>query len=1249
MTKHQKYTLIIALTCFFAAIGFDYYSHKATNLEKYAELIEKSLHEQEAEVNSFFDKKDFVERHITDKDHQDLEGKKQELAYIRELSRKKYSLHIYVEDELVFWSNQHAFPLEKHRRAAKPTRQTNYVTLKNGFYALKSQKYKHKETGINYTLTALIPIKYNYNIESDYLANRFAANSNIPASINLTKSGKQVINTKNGDVLCYIHSSKKLFDQKQQKSLMWMYLFSFFMLALFVNASAKKIIGDNNPIMGAGILIVSVFGIRVLTIILDFSSRFDSLPLFAQSFNTSLSNSLGDLLINIILLLWMMFFFHKEFPIGSYDHLKKNTRFGLTYLNYLSILGAILMLTWVFKSLIFNTDINFDFDNIFNLDTSSILAIMGIILLLIALFLFSHRMMLTVVSLGLSRNNRLLALGLAVLTTFPILHSVDFMLPVVYLLLIASVFALLFDLFIDSKSINFTWLVIWLIILSAFPSILLFKYNAYEDRIVRSDYAKELSVMRDTFAEKSLLKLRKELLADKSFRESIPPYPFKASQDTFKHYLENFFFDNNYLFYNYGYSLKAYNKDKISSIKDQHQPYSDFKHKFVNSTPTSDKHLRLYIDNKSQKVYYLMSMNMTAGDNDAYPNYFTFQFDRERRGGSKVYTELLVDRPYKNLKNINKYEYAIYKNDIRVDGNNQVYGSTFTLLDLPEKGKSKELVNQDRSDVLYVGLDDSKVLIGKKKEQYITAISLFSYIFGMLILVIAFFALINTFIKIFPPSLQLSLSQKPSLKNRIQLSVISLIITSFIIIGIVTVWFFQNSHKEYHENRLSRKTESVLKDAEHELELMANDSILDYTKLIDPLSKIHRMDINMYDLNGLLIGSSEEDIFRQGITGPRMSAPAFYTLKKQRLNESAQEEEMMGELNYKAAYVSLKDPYGKTVAYLGLPYYSKQRALRADVSVFMSTLLNVYVFLLLIAGGIAIYVAKSITSPLVKIGDKIKEYKLGKPNEPLEWKNQDDELGALISEYNKMIQKVEDSAEQLSQSAQEGAWREMAKQVAHEIKNPLTPMKLSIQYLQHAFKSNPDDIEQLLKRVASTMIEQIDNLAQIATEFSNFAKMPRAENQQTILNDLVGSVFDLASKEGIDMDMDLKLDLPQEQFFVFADKNHLMRVLNNLIKNAIQAIPDSRRGHVIVRLYKKEDMAVIKVTDNGTGISNDKRGKVFVPNFTTKNSGTGLGLAISKNIIEAVNGKIWFDTVEGVGTDFYVELPLVEVAELEEA
>ena len=373
-----------------------------------------------------------------------------------------------------------------------------------------------------------------------------------------------------------------------------------------------------------------------------------------------------------------------------------------------------------------------------------------------------------------------------------------------------------------------------------------------------------------------------------------------------------------------------------------------------------------------------------------------------------------------------------------------------------------------------------------------------------------------------------------------------------------------------------------------------------------------------------------------------MGALAFNALNKQNLSEYFQENERIGKLIYKAAYIPLK-VNDETIAYLGLPYYSKQSKLRSDVTIFMSTLMNVYVFLLLIASGFAIAVANSITNPIAIIGEKLKQFKLGMRNEPLEWKNQD-ELGALIAEYNRMIKKLEESADKLAQSEREGAWREMAKQVAHEIKNPLTPMKLSIQYLLHAYKSNPDNLEPLLQRVSSTLIEQIDNLAQIASEFSNFAKMPRAENLKININTLVSSVYDLFSKG---LKMDISIQLPTEEFFVYADKNHLIRVLTNLMKNAEQSIPEGREGKIDVSLYQQENLVIIKVRDNGSGISDDKKDKVFVPNFTTKSSGTGLGLAISKNIIESVNGNIYFKTIVGKGTEFFVELPIVEVNELE--
>jgi len=230
----------------------------------------------------------------------------------------------------------------------------------------------------------------------------------------------------------------------------------------------------------------------------------------------------------------------------------------------------------------------------------------------------------------------------------------------------------------------------------------------------------------------------------------------------------------------------------------------------------------------------------------------------------------------------------------------------------------------------------------------------------------------------------------------------------------------------------------------------------------------------------------------------------------------------------------------------------------------------------------------------------------------------------------------------LGKAEREGAWREMAKQVAHEIKNPLTPMKLSIQLMMHAYKRNPDNIGGMIERVSDTLIEQIDGLTNIATEFSNFAKMPSAENTEFEINNLVTNVHDLFRNQS--ETVDVTLEMPSERFTVFADKSHLMRVLNNLVKNAIQAIPDERKGLVHTSVKQVENDVLICVSDNGTGISEEMKSKVFQPYFTTKNSGTGLGLAICKQLVEMQGGSIRVESKLGVGTTFIFTLDSCKVA-----
>ncbi|MBK8620975.1 MAG: GHKL domain-containing protein [Saprospiraceae bacterium] len=273
----------------------------------------------------------------------------------------------------------------------------------------------------------------------------------------------------------------------------------------------------------------------------------------------------------------------------------------------------------------------------------------------------------------------------------------------------------------------------------------------------------------------------------------------------------------------------------------------------------------------------------------------------------------------------------------------------------------------------------------------------------------------------------------------------------------------------------------------------------------------------------------------------------------------------------------------------------------------------------------------------------MKKFTLGRSNEYLEW-NSNDEIGTLITEYNNLNEALTRSAETLAKTERDMAWREMAKQVAHEIKNPLTPMKLSIQYLEKTAKEDPERAKDMIPRVSNTLIEQIDNLSQIAAEFSNFASMPQATNEKVALNDLVVAIHDLFRKRD---DMDISLHTPIDDLVVFADKNHLVRILNNLVKNATQAIPDNRRGKIDISLFKENNKAVVRVSDNGAGIPESMREKVFAPNFTTKSSGTGLGLAISANMIESFNGKIYFESQENVGTQFFISIPLMKTDDSE--
>ena len=301
-------------------------------------------------------------------------------------------------------------------------------------------------------------------------------------------------------------------------------------------------------------------------------------------------------------------------------------------------------------------------------------------------------------------------------------------------------------------------------------------------------------------------------------------------------------------------------------------------------------------------------------------------------------------------------------------------------------------------------------------------------------------------------------------------------------------------------------------------------------------------------------------------------------------------------------------------------------------------LVNVLVLAIIMAGLLAPLISRQITRKLSLIGEKFKQVKIGSGNELIEW-HANDEIGNLVAEYNKMIAQLERSAEKLAKSERDMAWREMAKQVAHEIKNPLTPMKLGIQHLQRAYEQNAPNLPELVNKVSNTLIEQIDNLSHIANEFSNYAKMPRAVIEEINVNEIVRTAGNLI-KEGEEAEIHLHANA--EHSMVAADKNQLLSIFNNLLLNAVQSIPDHRQGSVNVITENADGMIIISVSDNGIGISAEEAKKVFIPSFTTKSSGTGLGLAICKDYVNSFGGTIDFVSEENVGTTFFVRLPVIQ-------
>ncbi|MEX0987388.1 MAG: ATP-binding protein [Bacteroidales bacterium] len=481
-------------------------------------------------------------------------------------------------------------------------------------------------------------------------------------------------------------------------------------------------------------------------------------------------------------------------------------------------------------------------------------------------------------------------------------------------------------------------------------------------------------------------------------------------------------------------------------------------------------------------------------------------------------------------------------------------------------------------------------------------------------------------------------------KNKIQYSVIGILFLTFLVICSGTIYFVIQQYRIKHQDNLQNTMRSLYIELVHKVEFeedlrnWSSDGYYNLDELLKKFSNVFYTDINMYDESGLLLATSRSEIFDQQLLSVRMNREAYDKLANENYSAFIHTEKI-GKMSYQSAYLPLLNSENNFLAYMNLPYFTQPEMLTQEVTNLVVVILNTYVILLLLILFLTVFLADRITQPLRFIQSRIAQLSLSKNNEKIVYKGKD-EIAGLVDEYNYMVEELMKSAKLLAQSERESAWREMAKQIAHEIKNPLTPMKLSVQHMQRMIMEEGENIAERVERVSQTLIEQIDSLTSIANEFSDFAKMPRARNRKINLVIKLRNVVNLfENSKGFFVDLDLK---GHTEVMAFGDPEQFQRVIINLVKNGMQSVPEEREKKMAISMeMETAQFALIKVSDNGKGIPESVQDKLFQPNFTTKSSGMGMGLAITANIVKSMGGSIWFETESGKGTTFFVKIPVV--------
>ena len=1123
-----------------------------------------------------------------------------------------FSIHIYKNDSLIYW-NTNQIPVNRFADIHFPNEGINH--LQNGWYLTKVK------SGSGYTVATSLLVKSEYPYQNEHLVNGFSSKLGIPISAQLIvdkDSQFPIFNSKKEYLFSVIPSEKQIPQDAQ----------AFVLLVLLVMAIALFIIAlyqsfKNSALKYAWIYPLILVLLRLIS--LNYSRSFfdNDIAIFSHQFfyfNEFFPNFF-EYLINVFLLVFIVNCVIRYIKLISFSNIQ------LKSILFVLLGGAFLFwyfILYVSTSLVSKSEIYLFTDKFFSLNLLSYLALFSIGLLFFTYYSLLVHIIDAFERVNFKRGNlaRLLFLSSVTFLIYFIVqssyHIVGILIPLILSMWIIFTFRKK-PVFI-SNEMNGLFL---LTLAAVFIAFNLTWTNQSKMNVEREKLAEELASEKQEATEKEYRKIAEKIKSD-VYLNRISHSKDGIDLSDFEYSMERKIFTGYWERYDMNFNL--FDSNGRSVITKDNLQFKDLNLLIRDHCEESkvDSNIFYVTDYTGQLSYVILQ---PFYNEDSAKCYLSATLKSKKIPEGIGFPRLLISSKASVLRSLEKYSIAKYHNKKLVSKYGE-FGYPSSPFTLPDSQKKGYMNYGGYNHYIFKQTQKDAIIISTRAFTFLEILTSFSYVFTFFGIIVLPFYFLRSGKILFRNTISLAL--------KIQLLLVGIVFFSLFAFGWGSGLFVRNQYNAFTTKIISEKLVSLEIEMRNKIgEMKYLDVYENYINfLLIKLSKVFVTDINLYDPKGHLLASSRPKVFNIGLIGEQMNAKAYNQLKIQNKSEFSHQENI-GELNYISAYLPFFNSDGKLLAFVNLQHFGQQQELESQIQQFLVAIINVFMLLLAISIILAIVMSNWVTKPLRFLQTNLSLIQFGKKNQVINY-DKNDEIGVLIREYNKKLVELEQTAEQLTKSERESAWRDMAKQVAHEIKNPLTPMKLSIQQMMRVFEKENPAAKEKVDRLAISLIEQIDGLTRIANEFSNFAKMPSPVLEKVELIDIIKNVISIFEQEGVT----IQFECSPPKIELQADKDQIIRAINNLLQNSIQAFDRKGRGLINLKINLENEICKIAITDNGKGIPEDRQNKVFVPYFTTKSTGTGIGLSITKQIIENHNGKIYFESQENKGTTFIIELPI---------